>query len=95
LDIASIFEDTLGLYYWDSLWLDALSTCSEGTYTRDLETNTFSLPICHLSEFAVLGQSLQFFIPFVQVNRSVVCDEYRIQHQSAPNLVLRLRMFTL
>jgi Leucine-rich repeat (LRR) protein len=68
-DIPSIFEDTLGLYYWDSLWVDALSTCSEGEYTRDLDANTFSLPICHLSEFAVLGQSLQFFIPLVQVQR--------------------------
>ena len=65
-------EDTLGLYWWDSDangWLDALSTCSEGAYTRDLDANTFSLPICHLSEFAVLGQPLQFFIPFVQVQR--------------------------
>jgi hypothetical protein len=68
-DIASLFEDTLGLYYWDSLWLDALSTCTEGEYTRDLDANTFSLPVCHLSEFAVLGQSLQFFIPLVQVQR--------------------------
>jgi hypothetical protein len=68
-DIASIFEDTLGLYYWDSTWLDALSTCAEGVYTHNLDTNTFSLPVCHLSEFAALGQSLQFFIPFVQVQR--------------------------
>jgi hypothetical protein len=69
MDIASIFEDTLGLYYWDSRWLDSLSTCAEGEYTRDLEANTFSLPVCHLSEFAVLGETLQFFIPFVQVQR--------------------------
>jgi hypothetical protein len=68
-DIASIPEDTLGLYYWDSLWLDALSTCAVGEYTRDLDSNTFSLPICHLSEFAVLGQSWQFFIPMVLVRR--------------------------
>jgi hypothetical protein len=68
-DFASLFEDTLGLYLWDGVWVDALSTCSEGEYSRDLDANTFSLPICHLSEFAVLGQSLQFFIPFVQVQR--------------------------
>jgi hypothetical protein len=68
-DIASILEDTLGLYYWDNIWLDALGTCSEGEYTRDLDANTFSLPICHLSEFAVLGQSLQFFVPLVVVQR--------------------------
>jgi hypothetical protein len=68
-DIASIFEDTLGLYYWDSPWLDASSTCAEGETTRDLEANTISLPLCHLSEFAVLGQTRQTSVPLVIVQR--------------------------
>jgi hypothetical protein len=69
LDIASIPEGTLGLYVWEDTWVDALSTCSEGEYILKPAANTFSLPVCHMSEFAVLGQSLQIFIPLVLVQR--------------------------
>jgi hypothetical protein len=60
--LGSIPEHSLRLYYWDSTgsaWVDAVTTCTGGAYTRDLEANFFTVPICHLSEFAVLGQ--QFF----------------------------------
>ena len=65
----AIQEDSLVLYYWDvgSLaWVDAVTTCQSGEYTRNLEENWFSLGICHLSEFAVLGdKGLNTFLPLI------------------------------
>ena len=71
-DIAGVPENSLGLYYWDSAssaWLDAVTTCPGGAYTRDLDGNSFSLPVCHLTEFSVLGSPIHIFLPMVQVNR--------------------------
>jgi hypothetical protein len=69
-EIAGITEDSLALYYWDtstSAWVDAVTTCPGGAYTRDLEGNTFSLPLCHLSEFGVFGTPrLLVFLPVVR-----------------------------
>jgi hypothetical protein len=62
-------EDTLILYYWDTTelaWLDAVSTCAGGSYTRDLDADWLSLPICHLSEFALLGDSFDLFLPSIR-----------------------------
>lgn len=62
-------EDTLILYYWDTIelaWLDAASTCAGGIYTRNLDENWLSLPICHLSEFALLGDSFDLFLPSIR-----------------------------
>ena len=70
-DILGIPEDTLALYYWDtasSAWVDAVTTCPGGEYTRDLVGNTLSLPICHLSEFGLFGSPYQIFLP-VMVKR--------------------------
>jgi len=56
--IGLILEDTLTLYYWDGenlTWVDAVTTCSNGEYTRNPEQNLLTLPICHLSEFALMG----------------------------------------
>ena len=62
-------EESLKLYYWDtttSTWLDAVTTCDPvGEYISDLEGNTFSLEICHLSEFAVLSDAPRIFLPAV------------------------------
>jgi len=62
-------EKSLKLYYWDTTtttWLDAVTTCDPvGEYTRDLEGDTFSLEICHLSEFAVLSDAPRIFLPTV------------------------------
>lgn len=62
-------EDSLILYYWDTDlldWVDAASTCEGGTYTRNLEEDWLSLPICHLSEFALLGDSFDLFLPTIR-----------------------------
>jgi len=51
-------EEMLGLYYWNSdsaLWEDAVSTCPGGVYTRNLEENWLSLPVCHLCAFSLMG----------------------------------------
>jgi len=62
-------EESLKLYYWDtttSTWLDAVTACDPvGEYIRNLEGNTFSLDICHLSEFAVLSDAPRIFLPTV------------------------------
>ena len=68
-NLNGIPESVLKLYYWDTeelAWLDAASTCEGGEYTRDLDENWLSLPICHLSEFALLGQEFRgIFLPMI------------------------------
>lgn len=62
-------EDSLILYYWDTVqlaWVDAASTCEGGTYMRNLDEDWLSLPICHLSEFALLGDSFDLFLPSIR-----------------------------
>ncbi len=62
-------EDSLILYYWDTdmlAWVDAASTCAGGIYTRNLDENWLSLPICHLSEFVLLGDSFDLFLPTIR-----------------------------
>lgn len=58
-DIAGIEESSLRISYWDgtrNTWRDAATTCSPtSVYTRDLDTNTLLVDVCHLSEFALLG----------------------------------------
>jgi hypothetical protein len=57
-------EETILIYYWNEgtdAWEDA--ACSE--YTRNLDENWFSVDICHLSEFAVLGEGDNIFLPLI------------------------------
>ncbi|MCJ7694156.1 MAG: hypothetical protein MUO40_01905 [Anaerolineaceae bacterium] len=68
--LGDIAEDTLRLYYWDIgtlAWQDAVTTCTGGVYTRDLDANWLSLPICHLSEFALLMGELPYttYLPLI------------------------------
>ena len=65
-DIAGMYEDRLKLFYWNESsleWQDAASTCPDGKYTRDLAGNTFTVPVCHFSEFAVLDSTTSLFLP--------------------------------
>jgi len=59
-DIESILEDSLTLYYWDNdveYWIDAATICDPpSNYTRDLDNNRISLPICKLGDFALFGK---------------------------------------
>lgn len=60
-------ETALGLYYWDNgaqTFMDAVTTCgASAQYTRDFVNNTFSLSLCHLSEFAVLSNAKHIYLP--------------------------------
>ena len=62
--LAGADEEDLLIYYWNEAtdaWEDA--ACSE--YTRNLDENWFSVDICHLSEFAVLGEGDNIFLPLI------------------------------
>ena len=58
-------EELLTLNYWDEdsqQWLDA--AC--GDYTRDLVHHSITVPICHLSQFALLSPpNNQVFLPLL------------------------------
>lgn len=74
-DIEDIDETALKLYYWNidqQVWLDAAESCvPTSVYQRDLVNNSLSVEICHLTEFALLGEipsNLTFeyiFLPMV------------------------------
>ncbi|MDT8306281.1 MAG: PKD domain-containing protein, partial [Anaerolineae bacterium] len=54
--VAGMIESDLGLYVDEDGWVDAASTCTPASaYQRNLEANTFTVAVCHLSRFAVLG----------------------------------------
>jgi len=60
-DLGSIPEGSLSLYYWDTNsddWADVVYTCSGASYTRDMTNNWLSVPLCHLSEFALMGMEV-------------------------------------
>lgn len=57
-DVAGMDESDLRLYYYDEdakKWADIVSTCTGASYTRDLANNLLTVPVCHLSRFAVGG----------------------------------------
>ena len=65
-DIGLMPEESLALHYYDlntNQWYDAISTCSSGSYTRNPEQNQFSLPVCHLTNFAVVGEGFMNYFP--------------------------------
>jgi D-xylose transport system substrate-binding protein len=62
-DVVGLNESALTLDYWTgSVWADA--AC--GLYDRHLEENWLSVPICHLSEFALFGAPYHVFLPLVR-----------------------------
>jgi hypothetical protein len=67
VDHATFPETSLALYLWSEVydqWLDVLTNCP-GEYTRDLDDDTLSFPLWHLSEFALFGTNLHTFLPLV------------------------------
>ncbi len=70
-DVAYTSENTLRLFYWNgSDWLDAATTCSPpSTYERDPIANQISVDVCHLTAFALGGNSAQqqqIFLPLMR-----------------------------
>ena len=67
-DIGMIPEDSLAVHYFDvgqQLWLDAVTTCADGGYSRNPEANMLSLPVCHLTEFAFVGEGFYSHLPLI------------------------------
>ncbi|MGB3905249.1 MAG: hypothetical protein WBB22_10020, partial [Anaerolineae bacterium] len=64
-DVAGLDENTLVLYYWDDAdgeWADA--AC--GPYDRHPHENWLTVPVCHLTDFALLGNGgFLSYVPFV------------------------------
>jgi len=57
----------LKLYWWDgSLWQDAAQTCAPASViVHDEVHRVISVPICHLSRFALLGPVHRIYLPLV------------------------------
>jgi Leucine rich repeat/Leucine Rich Repeat len=69
-DVFLIPIKSLPLFYWDeslTTWIDASTTCDPaGGYLRDPNAQTFSIGICHLSEFAIFGDNpKRTFVPLM------------------------------
>jgi photosystem II stability/assembly factor-like uncharacterized protein len=66
-DDVGLDEGGLLLYTWDnSQWVDAATTCAPASvYDRHPDENWLAVPICHLSEFALLGRRYPVFLPLV------------------------------
>ena len=67
--LGTIPEVSLRLYYWDTdqlNWVDAASTCVDGEYIRNLDENWLSLPVCHLSEFGLMSDTENTYLPMIQ-----------------------------
>ncbi len=62
MDAGIADESTLRLYYWNTAisdWDDVANACGPPipTYAPDTVNNVLTAPVCHLSEFAMLGES--------------------------------------
>ncbi len=59
-------EEQLTLRWWNgSAWQDAAETCDPpSTYSRDRE-GVLSVPICHLSRWALFGPTFRIYLPLV------------------------------
>ena len=69
-DITNVFENSQNLYYWDEnkrRWEKASDTCDPPTTPiLDLTNKSLGVSICHLSDFAVLGDKRYFmFLPTI------------------------------
>ncbi len=60
-------ESQLTLRWWDGgVWQDAAETCNPTSgYVRDPAKRVLSVPICHLSRFALLGPTNRVYLPLV------------------------------
>jgi hypothetical protein len=65
-DVVGLSEHSLMLEYWDGgTWIDA--AC--GPYERHPDNNWLSVPVCHLSRFALFGKEMQrIYLPLTMRN---------------------------
>jgi hypothetical protein len=67
-DVDVLNEDELILPFWDGqAWVDAATSCDPvSIYNREPERNTFTVSICHLTEFSMFGlptTEFQLYLP--------------------------------
>jgi hypothetical protein len=53
--------------YWDgNAWVDIRESCPSSIFEQDLDSNKFTTSICHLSQFALLGEQMPLiYLPLV------------------------------
>jgi hypothetical protein len=67
-DVMGLDENTLQLLFWEVStvsWIDA--AC--GDYDRHPEDNWLAVPICHLSQFALMGEIAPIYLPIILSNK--------------------------
>jgi hypothetical protein len=68
-DVTGLDETQLALMVFEgNSWQDTATTCLPiSSYNRDLVNNLLSVPICHLSTYALFGPQVQpeTYLPFV------------------------------
>ncbi|MBN1936211.1 MAG: hypothetical protein JW934_16200 [Anaerolineae bacterium] len=71
-DVWSIKEDTLMVYYWNSgQWITATQTCNPATtFTRSTDLNRFTIGVCDMARYALMGETERIFLPIVLRNAS-------------------------
>ncbi len=61
-DVSRVTEPSLELGTWTG---DAWQDAACGLYDRQAAANWLSLPVCHLSEFALIGEPYRVYLPLV------------------------------
>jgi hypothetical protein len=67
-DVAGMIEEELYLLTWDgSEWVDAVADCgwSLTAYRRYPDENRLVVPLCHFSQFALVGETHDIYLPVV------------------------------
>ena len=70
--MAALIEEELYLYTWDgSAWVDAVTDCGWPltAYQRYPEINKLVVPLCHVTEFALVGDTNRTYFPLVLRNQ--------------------------
>jgi len=67
-DVAVITDEgSLALWWWDGAdWRDASQSCSPaGEYSRDMDSNMISLPICRTGVYKLMGPTRHTYMPVI------------------------------
>jgi hypothetical protein len=66
-DVAVVDPTALVLMVWNgNAWVDAATTCAPpSVYNRHPDENWLSVPVCHLSRFALFGPTHSIYLPLV------------------------------
>jgi peptide/nickel transport system substrate-binding protein len=70
-EVAGLIEEELYLYTWDgSAWVDAVLDCGWPltAYERYPDENRLVVPLCHFTEFALVGDTNRIYLPLVMRN---------------------------